>query len=88
MSDEITLHDVAAQMGVTLTNHQAWSAGAIVRERWVKAMGHDPRKDNAVKKMGVGSHCFAHYPAWWRPVIQDAIWSVHPDQSPQKDLFR
>lgn len=85
----VTVHDVARAMGVELTNEQAWAAGKAMEKQWSWAVGTPPIKDNRVKKIGVGSHCFAHYPPTdeWRERIQRKINAVIALQARQMDFF-
>jgi hypothetical protein len=84
----ITLHDVAGDLGIVLSNTQAWTVGADIRNRYQRVTGLVPPKDNRTKKAGIGSHCFALYPPAWRAEIVAAIRSADPETSPQEDLFK
>ena len=72
----ISVHDVARQMGVELSNEQAWQVGASMRGIWKLRVGTPPLKDNRTKKIGVGSHCFALYPPSWRGEIALCVGDV------------
>ena len=83
----ITVIEVARAMGLELSNDQAWSVGAAVRQRYQDAHGTLPPKALRPKTRGHGTHCFAVYPPSWRPVIQAAIEAEHPTTSPQGSFF-
>ena len=83
----ISLHDVARRLGVVLSNEQAWSIGNHVANRWEAIMNARPVKDNRVKKIGFGSHCFAIYPPTWAPVLEQAIKAVQAEPARQLELL-
>jgi hypothetical protein len=88
--NRITIHDVAADLGLELSHAQAWRIGDAVKRihRW--DTGELPVKDNRTKKAGTGSHCFALYPdtAEWRERIARQIRTVRAEEpTTQTDLF-
>ena len=68
-----TIHDVAASMGLALTDEQAWEIGAAIANAYNAVERTRPIKELRPKKRGQGSHCFATYPPSWVPYIQAAI---------------
>jgi hypothetical protein len=81
------VHEIAEEMGVVLTNEQAWAIGAAVQRRWEEHHGTLPVKELRPKKNGPGSHCFAVYPPPYHPLIRDLIRAINPDTSPQGRLL-
>lgn len=74
---EVTVPQVARQLGIELSPEQAWSIGARVRERYrLQNNGRYPPKRNATKTCGAGSHCFAHYPCTFAQDIVAEIRAV------------
>jgi hypothetical protein len=71
--DWISIHSVASDLQVELTNEEAWQIGRAVATSWADIMKHQPVKDLRRKKAGLGSHCFALYPPSWFPVFAAAI---------------
>jgi hypothetical protein len=74
--DWISIHTVAADLQVELSNEEAWHIGKAVAAKWAEVMHRQPVKDLRRKKMGLGSHCFALYPPSWQPVFERAIRAI------------
>ena len=74
--DWISIHSVAADLQVELSNEEAWHIGKVVAARWAAVMKRQPVKDLRRKKAGLGSHCFALYPPSWFPIFAAAIRTV------------
>lgn len=85
----ISLHDVARDMGVELSNEEAWMAGRMMEKQWTHFVGTPPLKDNRTKKIGTGSHCFALYPPTdeWRERMARKIHAVRANAAAQLVLF-
>jgi hypothetical protein len=69
----LTVHDVARQMQVVLSDAQAWRVGSRMASAWEYVVGSPPVKDLRTKKLGTGSHCFALYPPVWRERVERFI---------------
>lgn len=83
----VTIFDVMKMMGVEGETRWNWSIGQKVVDRWHK-LGHgEPEKRNRVKTSGVGVHCFAHYPRWFIPHIEEIIRENAPKPAAQMSLF-
>lgn len=84
----VTIHDVAATMGLVLTDRQAWAVGRLKQAQFRWEVGTQPLKDNRAKKSGAGSHCFALYPNTpvWRERIERAIRAVQAEEEAQLSL--
>lgn len=85
--DFVTIHDVAASMGMVLDKHRAWRVGDIMQERYKAVAKAAPVKDLRRKKNGGGSHCFALYSSGWIEEIKAVILSVEAELAAQLDLF-
>lgn len=72
----LTIHDVASDVGMKLSNEAAWEIGAGLRRMWEETHGELPPKELRTKKAGLGSHCFATYPTSWRGVIEALVRSA------------
>lgn len=83
----ITVLQVAAAMGLTLSNEQAWAVGNRMQNAYRLEFGEQPPKDNRPKTSGHGSHCFALYPATWRERIEGEIRKVTSVARTQLDMF-
>ena len=69
-----TIRDRITYLGYDYPNRkQAWALGNLVRDAWVRDTGGLPDKVLRVKTSGLGSHCFAHYPAVFWPTMDDII---------------
>jgi hypothetical protein len=69
----ITVVDVIKAMGLEPTPALTWSVGNTVRDAYERATGSLPVKALREKTSGVGSHCFAIYPAEWRVKIEEVV---------------
>lgn len=69
----ITVIDVCRAMRVEITPQVSWSVGAQARGLYAQRTGRLPEKDLRQKTSGGGSHCFAVYPDWMRPEIEQII---------------
>lgn len=83
----ITVPQVFAAMGITPTNEQSWSVGNRMQNLYKLEHDEQPPKDNRPKSSGHGSHCFALYPAEWRPKIEAEIRKLVAAERSQGDLF-
>lgn len=83
----ITVLQVFAAMGIKPSNEQAWSVGNRMQNLYKLEHGEQPPKDNRPKTSGHGSHCFALYPAHWRPRIEAEIRKLQAVDRAQGDLF-
>lgn len=83
----ITVLQVAAAMGLSLSNEQAWSVGNRMQNLYRLEHGEQPPKDNRPKTSGHGTHCFALYPSGWRGKIEAEIRKVTDAQRAQLDMF-
>lgn len=83
----ITVPQVARSMGRTLDHPRATAIGNAVRDLFEKQCGTPPIKLLAPKTNGGGSHCHAHYPAEWEPIIRDMINKVQAQDDAQTNLF-
>ena len=70
----ITVIDVMREQRVEITAELSWQVGAAVRNRWLAETGTLPDKVLRPKTAATGgTHCFAVYPASWRPHIARVI---------------
>jgi len=83
----ITIQNVCRDMKLEPDNNTMWAVGKIMQEKYYRAHGTQPPKENAKKTYGVGVHCFAHYPPDWREAIEAEIRKCKPDPNKQPDLF-
>lgn len=83
----ITVPQVAKMMGRTLDHPRATAIGNAVRDLYERQYGTLPIKLLAPKTNGGGSHCHAHYPADWDPMIRNMIEQVHAHEDAQASLF-
>jgi hypothetical protein len=79
----ITVMDVFRALNIEPDPNTAWMVGARVRERWRQEAGALPPKGLRRKTSGGGTHCFALYPAEWRPLIEAEIRSVGAEAAKQ-----
>jgi len=82
-----TVIDVAKDLGVDLSSREAWELGALIRDLYERLHGQLPPKALRPKTNGEGSHCFAIYPAEFRPKIEQAILAIPRTRAAQQDLF-
>lgn len=83
----ITVPQVAKAMGRTLDHARATAVGNAVRDLYQQTYGSLPIKRLAPKTNGGGSHCFAHYPADWEPMIRNMIEQTQAQEDAQASLF-
>jgi len=83
----ITIVQVARAMGIEMSPTVAWSVGATVRDLYIDEFGCLPEKRLRMKSSGMGSHCFAIYPASWRERIERVIRTVASFDRSQGKLF-
>lgn len=88
MTERITVIDIMKELGVEITNDLSWSVGADVRALWEESNGREPDKELRTKTSGAGSHCFAVYPASFRPEIERVIKAHKAEEARQLSLFR
>jgi hypothetical protein len=84
---EITIIDVFREIGFEPLKRDTWPVGHLVRNKYFEVVGKLPDKKLRTKTCGVGVHCFAVYPATWRPVIEEIIRAHASQKSKQFDLF-
>lgn len=84
----ITVIEVIWDMGVEPNNKLDWRVGDLMQEFWVRHTGAPPHKDNRAKTNGNGgSHCFALYPAEFRPKIESYVRMCKTELARQGTLF-
>lgn len=78
------LRDVVHHLRVQPDNELMWSAGARLREQFLRRHGFLPPKKLAPKTDGSGgTHCFAYYPAgMWDEAVR-IVTSLHTTPNPQ-----
>lgn len=62
-----TVIELIRELGFEPAAPLSWEIGAAVRDLFIAQYGESPVKALRTKTAGVGSHCFAIYPAGWRP---------------------
>lgn len=82
----LTIHDVATEMGLELSDEQAWEIGRQLADRYEAIEKVRPEKVLRPKKRGQGSHCFAVYPPSWVPRLMAAIKHIEAARAAQGEL--
>lgn len=82
----ITVIDVMREHNVEITNEVSWGVGRIVRELYLKQHGTLPDKVLRPKTNDGGTHCFAVYPASWRPTIARIVGQFEAERARQGRL--
>lgn len=83
----VTVIDRFRALGKEPSKRMTWAVGDIVRDKWEKLTGSLPAKVLRQKTNDGGSHCFAVYPEWFIPVIDEVILSLHAEDDRQRMLF-
>jgi len=83
---EITVVDVIRSMQIEPTPALTWMVGARVRELYYERMGVLPPKELRTKTAGIGSHCFAIYPAVMRENIEAIVRECETEAARQIDM--
>ena len=83
----ITTVQVFRALGIDPSPEQSWSVGSRMQRVYQLEHGAEPPKENRPKTSGSGTHCFAIYPASWRPRIEAVIREVVAEDGRQEDLF-
>lgn len=84
----VLVRDRMLALRIRYTKKAAWAIGLMVAHRWMKLNnGVQPRKQNHVKTSGVGVHCLAEYPVWFRNEIDNIIGSYQTIKDSQMDLW-
>lgn len=76
MKNVVTVRDRLQALGLSLSKVGMWKAGNSIRDLWLAhpaSRGELPRKELRQKAAGTGSHCFAVYPDWFIPTMDEVI---------------
>lgn len=69
----ITIIDVFRAMKVKTDKRLTWEVGKAVAQKWRDEHGTSPPLLMTNKTNGGGSHCIAHYPPSYAPLIEEVI---------------
>lgn len=83
----ITVLDVFRDLGFEPVPDDTWAVGAAMQKRYSEVVGKQPDKELRPKTGGGGSHCFAVYPASWRPEIERLVRLTASQRAKQGKLF-
>jgi hypothetical protein len=86
-----TTIDLLRSEGIEITPPLSWTLGTALREAYQRETGELPEKQLRRKTDGTGSHCFAIYPARFRPealrIVRQIVKATQAEEARQGRLL-